>query len=85
MVVLRHIYGHMGHEGNEAADALARRGTTYMAVAERDWKAAKQRVEDAIQKELTSRSEKRRPAIEDHVEFEVCHRFRNLGGVGHCC
>jgi len=71
MVVLRHVYGHTGHEGNEAADALARRGTTYMAVPERDWKVAKQRVEDAIQKELNSRSEKRRPAIEDHMEFEI--------------
>ncbi|KAI0039602.1 ribonuclease H-like protein [Auriscalpium vulgare] len=49
-VVLQHVYGHQGEQGNEGADALANLGATLPEVPEPDWDALRRAVETAMRK-----------------------------------
>lgn len=46
-VVFKHVYGHMGEEGNEGADQLANQGCWLAETPERDWAALEQEVLDS--------------------------------------
>jgi hypothetical protein len=55
-ITFEHVRGHSGEEGNEAADYLARRGTTHPLIPEKDWEERRQRVEDEVDRLLRRRN-----------------------------
>jgi ribonuclease HI len=70
LTVFEHVRGHSGNVGNEAADALARGGTSKPVLPERDWLAAKRRVDNDIQTIINSSTFSQKD-IKDQLEFVV--------------
>ena len=71
LIVFNHVRGHSGDAGNEAADALARGGTTKPPLPDRDWPAEKLRVDELMRPKTTSPSPFTWRILKDHFEFVV--------------
>lgn len=54
IILFEHVRGHSGNVGNDAADYLARNGTTRPIIPERDWLAETQNAEKSMKTTMTS-------------------------------
>jgi len=80
IVVFEHVRGHSNSIGNNAADALAKRGAKDPIVPERDWLAERRCVEE-VEADITSFNAVENSRTEDSFRFVVSPPCELFGRV----